>query len=547
MRYSLSGGSDDRGESVTGSQERTVHGSTLRDYLQVVRRRKWIILQAALLAPAVAVGLSLQQERLYEAQSEVLLSRQNLAASLTGTPDPSAYVQADRLAQTQADLARVPEVARRVLAELRLTDRTSHDLLDASEVSAKPNADLLVFSVTDPSGRLAQRLVSEYAHQFTLYRGELDTASLQRARLEVSSRLKALEQRGQQRGALYASLAEKEQQLGTMEALQTANAFVIREADRALQVQPRPVRNGVLGLALGLVLGIGLAFLWEALDTRVRTAQEISERLGLPLLARLAAPPKRLRKEDRLVMLAEPTGIQAEAFRMLRTNLEFTRLDRGARTIMITSALEREGKSTTAANLAVALARGGQRVHLVDLDLRRPCIDRFFDLDGRPGLTQIALGHTTLGEALTPIPLEATERQRIAASPNGKGNPEGALLVLRSGPLPPDAGEFVATHALSEILEALRDTADTVIIDAPPLLHVGDAMALSTKVDAVLVVTRINVLRRGALSELHRLLDSIPAHKLGFIVTGAGEEDGYGSYGEYYYEGTHAPHQEPVA
>lgn len=530
---------------MTGSQASDLHGSSLRDYLRVVRRRKWIILQAVVLVPAAAVAFSLQQQRLYESESEVLLSRQNLAAILTGTPDPILNQSADRVAQTQADLARVPEVARRVLAALKLRDRTPDDLLAASEVSPKPNADLLVFTVTDPEPSLARRLAGEYANQFTLYRRELDTGALERARLEVAERLEELDREGQRDSALYASLAEKEQQLKTLEALQTSNAFVVREAGVAKQVQPRPARNGVLGLALGLVLGLGLAFLWEALDTRVRTAQEIGERLGLPLLARLPAPPKRLQKDNRLVMLAEPSGVHAEAFRMLRTNLDFARLDRDVRTIMVTSALEREGKSTTAANLAVALARSGQRVVLVDLDMRRPDLDRFFRLDGRLGLTHVVLGHATLREALTPIVVGGAEPRGGVLRPNGNGSPDGELLVLRSGPIPPEAGEFVATHALGEVLAALRDRADTVIVDSPPLLNVGDAMALSTMVDAVLVVAQVNLVRRGSLNELHRLLTTMPAHKLGFVMAGAGGEDGYEGYCEYY--SYRSPHQETVA
>src|SRR5205814_1509032 len=134
----------------------------------------------------------------------------------------------------------------------------------------------------------------------------------------------------------------------------------------------------------------------EALDTRVRSAEEVVERLELPLLARLPEPPRKLRADNRLAMLAEPTGVQAEAFRMLRTNLEFSALGKEIRTIMVTSSVEQEGKSTTVANLAIALARAGQRVVLVDLDLRRPFIDRFFDLDDHAGLTQVAIGHATL-------------------------------------------------------------------------------------------------------------------------------------------------------
>ena len=134
------------------------------------------------------------------------------------------------------------------------------------------------------------------------------------------------------------------------------------------------------------MLGIGLAFLREALDTRVRSADEVGEKLGLPLLARVPEPPRKLRNSNRLVMQADPHGAQAEAFRTLRTNIEFVNLDVHARTIMITSAIQSEGKSTTAANLAIAFARMGKRVALVDLDLRRPFLDKFFDFGDRPGL-----------------------------------------------------------------------------------------------------------------------------------------------------------------
>ena len=142
---------------------------------------------------------------------------------------------------------------------------------------------------------------------------------------------------------------------------------------------------------LGLMLGIGLAFARDALDTRVRSAAEIGDRLQTTLLARIAAPPRALRRRNRLVMIASPHSAQAEAFRMLRANLEFVNLDRGARSIMVTSALEKEGKSTTVANLAVALARAGKKVALVDLDLRRPAIATFFALPySLPGVTNIA-------------------------------------------------------------------------------------------------------------------------------------------------------------
>jgi Mrp family chromosome partitioning ATPase len=238
-------------------------------------------------------------------------------------------------------------------------------------------------------------------------------------------------------------------------------------------------------------------------------------------------------------MAAEPTGVQAETFRMLRTNLEFATLGRDVRTVMVTSAVEQEGKSTTIANLAIALARAGQRVVLVDLDLRRPFVHRFFDLEG-PGVTQVALGHVSLEHALATVAITESAAKPSNGNGNGNGNGHGAvkgmLEVLPAGPIPPDPGEFVGTAALTEILEQLRERADVVLIDAPPTLHVGDAMTLSAKVDGVLVVTRMKLVRRQMLAELGRRLSGSPTPILGFVVTGAGEDEGYGygyGYGSY--------------
>lgn len=530
------------------------HGPALQDYLRVVRRRKWVIVEVVLVVTLASVLFSLRQEHMYRASSQVLLSDQNLASALTGTQQSTGVsLQADRVAQTQADLARVPDVAKRTIAAVGL-HRSPGALLEHSSVSARTNADLLEFSVTDHVPKLAAELATAYARQYVLYRQQLDTGALQRARSEVQHRIDKLP-KGE--GPLLRSLLEKDQQLATMEALQTSNASVVENASGASQVQPRPVRNGALGFGIGLVLGFMLAFLWDALDSRVRSAEEIGERLGVPLLARLPEPPKRLQKGDQLVILADPRSVGAEAFRMLRTNLEFARLGHDVKTIMVTSAVEQEGKSTSVANLGVALARSGQNVALVDLDLRRPFLNRLFDLHDRPGLTEVAIGEARLDDALVSIPFRdlsepgalqvapgfGNGRVKVSAAPTLLHN--GSLSVLVAGPIPPNPGDFFGSAALAAILREVRERFDTVLIDTAPSLKVGDAITLSSDIDAVVVVTRMNVIRRSMLNELRRLLDSSPTRKLGFVVTGAeSEEDyGYGGYGHRVY----GQHTEPAA
>lgn len=523
--------------------------STLSAYIAVLRRRLWIVVLCTVLVPAAALFFSLRQPAEFSSTAEVYINKQNLASALTGIEDTTLFVDEERAAETQASLASVPAVARRALDLAGVDDLTPDDLIAQTSIAPKGLTDIIEFTVVDGDADLAERLASAYAQAFTLYRGELDTRAIVKAREEVTAALTRLDAEGRQDTDLHASLEESQQQLQTLETLQTSRAYVIREADEAVQIAPTPMRNAILGVMLGLVLGVGLAFLVDALDTRVRSASEVGERLGLPLLARIPAPPKELARDDHLVMMARPHGTHAEAFRMLRTNLEFARLEgEGVRTLLVTSAVEQEGKSTTAANLAVALARAGSRVALVDLDLRRPYVARFFMLLHAHGVTDVALGKVSLATALQPIDLGVG--QGGAAPPNGNGRDDdpagrGALDVLVSGPLPPDPGEFVGTERLAAILRELHASYDTVIVDTPPLLRVGDAMTLSSQADGVLVVSRLHLVRRPMLNELRRLLEAAPAPKLGFVATGGRKEsEAYGAAYGYHYGYGYGPRTE---
>jgi succinoglycan biosynthesis transport protein ExoP len=524
------------------------HGTSLRDYLRVLRRRKWIILQAVILVPAVAIGLSLRQEKAYKATAEVLLVQQNVSNQLNGFNDPSGYQQPDRRAQTQADLARVPLVGKSAL-ELAGTPRRSVDnFLKHSSASVKTNSDLLELSAWDHDPARAMALADAYAKAFSQFRAELDTDSYANARKRANEQLAELAAGHHKDTAIYRHLLSKRDELDQIIALLTRNAVPVKIPDQAVQIQPRPVRNGILGLALGLVLGIGLAFLREALDTRVRTSEEVGERLGVPILGRLAEPPRRIRAKDELVMVVQPHGPQAEAFRTLRTNVDFANLGREAHTIMVTSAVQAEGKSTTVANLAVAMARAGRSVILVDLDFRRPYVERFFDVGDRPGLTDVALGYAPLDDAILSVAVTRESKGKKwaldgAAGTNGNGSRNGhshvhgVLDVLAVGPVPPNGGDFIGSSPVGELLERLRSMYDVVLIDSPPLLRVGDGIALSGRVDGLIVVGRLQTLRKATLNELGRVLETVPAAKLGCVVTGSETEDDspYGYGGSYYY------------
>jgi capsular exopolysaccharide synthesis family protein len=499
--------------------DRAGGASTFVDFLRVARRRKLIILVAVVLVPVAAVIHAVRQPDVYSSSAQVLLTPQTAAVRYAGGPSMSPEDPV-RYAATQTFLARSPSVAKGVVERAHVSGLTVESFLGTSGVAAASDANLLTFSARSGEPNIAQRLADLYASEFTRYRRGLDTRALTSAIAELKLRMRRL---GPNEQTLKPQLFDKIQSLQTTEALQRQSTYVARPAGPAAKVQPRPKRDALLGLGLGIVLALGLAYLREALDTRLRTADDIAQRLGLPALAHLPTPPKRLRAADRLVMLDEPYTPAGEMYRMLRTSIDLANLDRHARTLMITSAIAGEGKTTTAANLGVALAAAGRRSILVDLDLRRPTVHRFFGLKGRPGLTDVALDDVALQDAVARIDLVGVHSG-------------GSLSVLPSGPIPPDPGEFVGTSVVGQLLRELADQYDVVLIDTPPVLHAVEAMTLSTHVDAMLIVTRLATARRGTLTELQRMLDRTPAAKLGFILTGT---DGGPDY-SYAYDDSYA-------
>ncbi len=285
--------------------------------------------------------------------------------------------------------------------------------------------------------------------------------------------------------------------------------------------------------------GLGLAFLLQAIDTKVRTGDEIGEALGLPLLGRLPTPDRDAASSGPLSMNEAPNSADAEAFRTLATNVLLANLGVRAQVIMVTSAIAEEGKSTAAAKLAVALARSGHSTTLIDLDLRRPSLSRLFHWDPEArGIADVTVGGASLEQVSVMVDC-ATGINSIGtfslSNSNGHQPVQGALRLVPAGrPVPEPAG-VIGSAELAGILDRLRGTGDLILIDTPPLLQVGDALALMTRVDAVLVVAHLGLLNRSTVRELARVLSLCPAKLLGFALTGAdqGDDSAYDDYVRY--------------
>ena len=497
---------------------------TFADYLAVVRRYKWLILVTALVVPFAAYLWSSQQTKVYRATSDVLLNRQDLGSTLTGIPTQSTVTDPVRYARTQARLARVPTVTQAAIAKSGVRGIDESEFAENSDVGANPDTDILTFGVNHRDANIAARLATSYAEAFVAYKLTTETASLQAARREIQGRLAELRDAGATDTDTYRQLAQQEQSIRTLELLQLP-ASVVKSATGAGQIAPTPRRNAILGVLLGLVLGLGGAFLLNALDRRIRDAGEVERELGIPLLAKLPTPRARGGVQT---ILDRPPDEMAEAVSQLRTSFDFANTDLRAKVVMVTSAGPREGKSTTTTNLAIALARTGRHVVLVDLDLRRPSLTRILHLPDGPGFTDIATRNTDLLDALQPVGV--TPLRARLASVNAADAGTGRLEVVSAGRTRVEPGEFVETGGFAEALQKLRTYAEIVLVDTAPILATSDAMALTAKVDAILLISRLGTLTRPTLRELVRVLGRSPAPVLGFVATGAELDESYSYY-----------------
>jgi capsular exopolysaccharide synthesis family protein len=292
----------------------------------------------------------------------------------------------------------------------------------------------------------------------------------------------------------------------------------VKQADvPSVPVSPNVPVNVALGLLVGLALGIGIAVLRETLDNRVRTELDVEKISDKPVVGGIAYDAKAA--ERPLIVQVDPRSPRAESFRTLRTNLQFLDIGSGARTFVMTSSMQSEGKSTTVANLAIALDSAGFRVILIDADLRRPRVAEYMDVEGNAGLTDVLIGRADLEDV---------------AHPWGRGK----LVVLPAGPIPPNPSELLGSRAMQDLIERLEQQFDYVLFDAPPLLPVTDAAILAKKASGAIIAVASGQTHKGQLAAAIASLENVGAPISGFVITkmpvkGPGAY-GYGRYGYGY-------------
>jgi capsular exopolysaccharide synthesis family protein len=508
----------------------------VREYIQYVRRWTWLILLAMAVAGSGAYLASRLQEPVYRATTVLLVSESDIVRG-----DEYAGIQTSRrLAESYVERLKSPDVLEAAAAAAGV--QVSRDLLRSNlSVRLLGSAQLIELSVehTDPetARALADMIPAVFSERNEAQQLERYAAS--KSSLETELAAIARELRDTE-AALAEAQASENPDAATVQHLQ-GNAALLRDThSRLLQsyedvrvaearslnnivvdtstrvsadpVRPRTMTNVLMGLVLGALVAAGIAMMVEYLDNTVKGARDVEQIVGAPALAAITEiDVSSSQPEDTLVVVRDPRSPAAEAYRQLRTNLMYSLVSRNLSSILITSATPGEGKSVTAANLALSLVQAGKRVILVDADLRSPTQHRLFNVTNRRGLTDLVL-EPGRGEQL----LQAT------VVPD--------LWIVPSGALPPNPSELLGSEHMGEVACWLAGWADYVIYDSPPALLVTDAVVLSRFVDTTVLVVRAGETTIPDLNAAWESLRAVESDLAGVVLNAVRQRNGYDSY-----------------
>lgn len=534
-----------------------------RRYLAIFRRWAWLMLASSLLAGASAYFFSQRVAPVYEASTSLLVSE----APAVAATDISALRAGEQLALTYAELIVKEPVLEAVLQRLNL-DIPLDDFKETVQARPVSGTQLIRIRVENADPELAARIANALADAFIERNENLQASRYAATKANLEEQMAALDAQitttGQDLQALaqpvlpdtgvaasgsgdlasnkaesdrlenllaqyrqaYASLLSRYEEVRMAEAQSTSGIVVVEPAKApATPLRPIVLLNVAVALVFGLVLGSVAVTGLELLNDRVRDPRHASQQLGVPVLGLIASHST---GGNGPVALAEPRAPVVEAFRALRTNLQFARADEQGqlKTILVTSPSPGEGKSLVAANLAIVLAQGEQRVLLVDADLRRPSLHKIFGLNNKYGLSSLLFN---MRQALKGN-LWASS---LAHTPRLKD-----LGVLTSGSLPENPAELLASNKIAALLERLRAEQDVIIIDSPPVLVVTDAAVLAPRVDGVLLVIKPEATRIAEAHEAAEQLRRVGANLLGVVFNDVDVRKSgyyYYKYRDYYY------------
>lgn len=428
----------------------------LKEYGRLLRRSWAIIVACTLLGTIAGTGLSLLIRPAYSSDTQLFVAIQS-TGSVADLQQGNTFTQAR--VQTYAETVETPAVLQPVIDELGL-ETTPAKLAESVKASADLNTVLITISAVSSSPGQAAALAQATADSLVVAVSDLERP-------------------------------------GIGEASPVKLSVVTPAVAATEPSSPNLPLNVFVGFIVGLAVGLGIAILRSALDSKVRGEADVSKVTAAPILGGISFD--NTARKNPVLSQATPHGPRAESFRQIRTNLQFANVDSSSKTILVTSSLQGEGKSTTATNMAIAMTQAGQRVALIDADLRRPMVATYLGLADGAGLTTALIGTAPVEDLLQPWG-------------------DDGLYVLTSGQIPPNPSELLGSEAMSKLLAGLAGDFDAVIIDAPPLIPVTDATVLAQKVDGVVLVVGTGKIRSRDLDKSIAALKLVKANVLGMVL-----------------------------
>ncbi len=511
----------------------------IKEYFYLFWSWAWLIILAGIIAGAAAYFLSSRQTPIYQTSTRMLVSN---PPAISNVDNYNAMITSYTMPNTYSEMVVDSPVLQGVIDKLKL-DTTPDMLKGRISVSLVTDTQILVITVSDTDPVRATDIANTLTAVFADHVRELYSQRYASSKEGISKRMEEmsaqidetnntlvktfndserqqLQVRLNEYTRLYSDMVMTYEQVRLAEAQTSANVVVTEPATpNNFPVSPRTSRNTMLAVVVGMLVAAGVVFAVDMLDDTIKNPEEVRRNFNIPILGVIA---RHEITEGKPISEAEPRSPVAEAFRSLRTNINFASVDTPLRRILITSPTPKDGKTTISSNLAVVLAQGEKKVVLIDADLRRPQIHHRFGLMNRFGLSDLFVQSAEkIGDAL-----------QISSSPR--------LAIITSGSLPPNPAELLTSKRMGTILELLMKGFDTILIDTPPILTVTDAAALAQSVDGVILVAKPGTTKKSAFKQSIETLKGVKANILGVVLNEVNPSSRkYGYYYNHYYTNGH--------